>query len=831
MKKELRLGFAMGGGVSLGAYSGAALTEAIKLAILRGNYERVVIDVFSGASAGAMSLLLMLRALIAPDPEQLARAEQNLHELFGDEFERIPRTSQKRAQLVAAQHAQDLQCRAWVDGVSVDKLLGLDGDVPPLEQSAGILSRAAIENLARRLIDFDGLLEINRTGLLAPRVAFACALTNLTAVVHDGRLHPVKVSDGGGRQAALLDALTSNCHREVRVFDLWLTPDYDPVAAGEKVPERWFRLRNGTRKKDCFGDLRRRSAWSTLGATCVAAGAFPFAFEPVVLKRRQYEYGETLWKQFANRIPEARRTPPPPEIWMTYVDGGALNNEPIREAFRLASLIDSEAAEQDFDRRIVFVDPRLAESRVSLNVPVHARYTDDSGLLRARGSLARLVPHAGNLASVFIDEASRNEADKISATRSLFEQRDTARAVLIKALHTANADGTANVETSLFKKLIAQCEAMLKANRNGVTFPPGQLGLEGEMRRVIREEGGAFAELEPQVETFEENCATIGQRHLWLRVLVFVYLDLLMDVGGKRRLHLPIAIAPTRVNSSGVVESDPLPGHEIVGFAGFASEASRHHQVEMARFHAERELRADRVIGKAPQEVECPPWTDAQQQAYIEEANRNLAKLASRADTMLAKYIDGWIKSFAIRKFLRAKLREALTIRPARQRIELRIAVPGEGFVLRRTKWRRWHRKPEVINGRHYLVACLDVEKDKHEQWRWQGANVEGEKQQRVTVHKGNGFLATGAWCRIELPSHEQVLALGDLAYPHFFIDLADAEIPDGGVVGAEHWNKETFQPGSLEDSLLCGCNDEPGDADAGTAANAIPAREPAGVT
>lgn len=830
MKKELRLGFAMGGGVSLGAYSGAALTEAIKLAILRGNYERVVIDVFSGASAGAMSLLLMLRALIAPDPEQLARAEQNLHELYGDEFERIPRMSPKRAQLVAAQHAQDLQCRAWVDGVSVDKLLGLDGDVPPLEQSAGILSRAAIENLARRLIDFDGLLEINRTGLLAPRVAFACALTNLTAVVHDGRLHPVKVSDGG-RQAALLDALTSNCHREVRVFDLWLTPDYDPVAAGEKVPERWFRLRNGTRKKDCFGDLRRRSAWSTLGATCVAAGAFPFAFEPVVLKRRQYEYGETLWKQFANRIPEARRTPPPPEIWMTYVDGGALNNEPIREAFRLASLIDSEAAEQDFDRRIVFVDPRLAESRVSLNVPVHARYTDDGGLLTARGSLARLVPHAGNLASVFIDEASRNEADRISATRSLFEQRNTARAILIKALHTANAGGTPNVETELFKNLIAQCKAMLEANRNGVTFPPGQLGLEGEMRRVIREEGGAFAELEPQVETFEENCATIGQRHLWLRVLVFVYLDLLMDVGGKQRRHLPIAIAPTQVNSDGVVESDPLPGHEIAGFAGFASEASRHHQVEMARFHTERELRADGVIGNAPREVKRPPWTAAQQQAYIKEANGNLEKLADRAEHMLETYIGNWFKSLVIRKFLGPKLREALKIRPRRQRIELRIAVPGEGCVLRRTSWRRWHRTPQVINGRHYLIACLDVERDPHGKWRWQGANVEGDEQQRLTVHKGGRVFTTGGYCRIELPSHEQVLALDDVAYPLFCIDVTGAEIRDGGVVGAEHWSTETFQPGSLEDSLLCGCNDEPGDADAGAATNAIPAREPAGVT
>ena len=65
MGKTLKLGFAMGGGVSLGSFSGAALTETIKLALLYGTdkdgnpYENVVVDVFSGASAGAMSLGVM----------------------------------------------------------------------------------------------------------------------------------------------------------------------------------------------------------------------------------------------------------------------------------------------------------------------------------------------------------------------------------------------------------------------------------------------------------------------------------------------------------------------------------------------------------------------------------------------------------------------------------------------------------------------------------------------------------------------------------------------------------------------------------------------------
>jgi len=55
MGTVLRIGFAMGGGNSLGTFNGAALSQALKLLLLRGidrngePYERVEVDVFSGA--------------------------------------------------------------------------------------------------------------------------------------------------------------------------------------------------------------------------------------------------------------------------------------------------------------------------------------------------------------------------------------------------------------------------------------------------------------------------------------------------------------------------------------------------------------------------------------------------------------------------------------------------------------------------------------------------------------------------------------------------------------------------------------------------------------
>ena len=59
---ELRVALAMGGGVSLGSFCGGAVGEAVKqlLENRAEQYTSVRFDVFSGASAGAMSLGLLV---------------------------------------------------------------------------------------------------------------------------------------------------------------------------------------------------------------------------------------------------------------------------------------------------------------------------------------------------------------------------------------------------------------------------------------------------------------------------------------------------------------------------------------------------------------------------------------------------------------------------------------------------------------------------------------------------------------------------------------------------------------------------------------------------
>lgn len=822
MGKQLRLGFAMGGGVSLGAYSGAALTEAIKLAILRSDYESVVVDVFSGASAGAMSLLLMLRALAAPskDPDDIHNAKEALRTLYGEEFTSIPASDPRYRQLLVAQMAQDLQEKAWVEKISLERLLGKYDDAPPLEDTVGLLSRHAVDSLAKELVGFDGELDLEARSLLGKRVVFVCTLTNLTATRNE--LPEAQSNESAGEEAlsetdkadasrlALLDALTSDFHREARVFDLWMEKGAHPLRESsylEYSPKRWYRFRNGEKIDEFYGDLRKPKAWARLASTAIACGAFPLAFEPVVLTRRDFELGNN-WTAMRERL-LACGAENPDRINMTYVDGGTLNNEPIREAYRVASLIDSMPGSGDFDRRIIFVDPRLGADSVSWNVPLHSLYGDTGTRAQSLNTFDRLKPHLANIASVFVNEATRNEADKIQAVNDRFLLRNKAREKFMLALLGATQsageiDPNADVDVNLLTGLMAECKVLLSANANDATFPPGQLNLDDELRRVIREQRDDFAHLLPRVREFTRDPGSSGHKPLWLRALVFVYLDLLLDVEGKREKNLPLGIAPlvtVTENDKDILEYEPLPGHELSGFAGFASRKSRQHQVKRARFDAAHQLHSAGLLYPPPPDDKSPPWSDADYEAFVREVNGKMRGLAKRlleiADLGLFFKFAAWIGR------AESKITKMLAIKVPSRTVELRITVP-KGCVLKGVpRGRRTiNRQAADINGEKVIVICLDLIKVARKRWRWEGQAVDAQGL-HLDVHKGWLTRVTGrkAYCRIELPSVEKVGLLDNLAYPYYCIDIT--EVAAGSTVPASDWHLGELQPISLEETLF----------------------------
>lgn len=240
MVKKLKVGLVMGGGVSLGAFNGGAIAEIVKQLHSNLNdevYEKAEIDVLSGASAGGMTLGLLLRVLA--NPENLAPQEV---------VKRVGKT----------------QWDGWVDKIELGSLIRT-----PEMTHASLLDRQAVDDLARSLIRWDEGEEPHPV-LLANRVCLSITLLNYNGI-------PILTDDND----ALKDPMSTTLYRDYRCFCL----DFGGGAA-ELPDPRWLHY-----GRDRMTDP---DAWYEIAATAVAGGAFPLAFEPVAVSRRKEEYAE-LW--------------------------------------------------------------------------------------------------------------------------------------------------------------------------------------------------------------------------------------------------------------------------------------------------------------------------------------------------------------------------------------------------------------------------------------------------------------------------------------------------------------------------------------------------------
>ncbi len=820
MPRDLRLAFAMGGGASLGTFSGAALSEVLKLVLLRGidrdgqPYDRVVVDVFSGASAGAMALAVMLRSLVHRTPEQVAAAEAHLRAQFGAEFDTL--TAERWQQLVAAQVVQDLQERVWANEITMARLLGhAPAGERSLRYAGGIVDRGAVEEIARDTVGFDGAVALDDRALLADRVLFACTLANVTPILCDARADLDTVyRDVRGHEPGLLgftDGLTSRTHRELRVFDL----NFARVAVRKTrrpdvYPARWCRYHDAAEDEGRIGCLTERHTWAKIAATAVAAGAFPFAFEPVVLTRHDYEYGAQLWPR---ELKDARIT----EFPFTYIDGGAFNNEPVREAFRLAAFIDAVPAATPFDRRIIFVDPNVGPDdedtdplATDFAVPVHVRFAlrdpnvfgslDGYDLVR-RATLDRLVPHLGSVLGAILDEATVVEADKVFLVRKRFALRDRIRTFVSAALGTAPAE-------QLFTHVRAFCEEQLERERTDDAIPPGPLTLDQELERVIAEEvrsdatsaltplaGGAAAFLDRPRKAGDPNAM------LWMRALMFVAIDLIMQLEGKHEHSRVIAIAPVLgVKRPETQRRVKLPGGRVNGFGGFMSRVPNDHEIRLARHCAREMLEVCGVVhearGRAPAEP-AEELTADEERLYQADLERGLDALATRVGAlvresgMLDRFpgVQGAVKSL-VASVVEREVRRLAAPFVAKRRFELRVRVPdkrfeldGKGFgdrdlgAVRVDEHGAWH-----------IVTYATWERDggPGSPRQWTGPFLDAVRQQLPIDRDGAVVGADRRYCTIVLPGAAAVKAAMLHPNPIFRATLTAAD--QHQTLGAERW-------------------------------------------
>lgn len=817
----------MGGGVSLGTFCGAALSQALKLLIVYGRdrngqpYGKITVDVFSGASAGALSLGAMLRYLLYQTNDQRTLAVASLQAEFGDLFNQL--TPEAREDLIAAQVVQDTQKQLWTDEIKLEKLLP-DGENGPLRFKASLLDRAAVDDIARRhLVQWQGSgIRFDRRRLLADRVLYACTLSNLTPMIADARAE-FPGSEVGF--AGLNDGMRSHTHRDLRVFDLNFVKQANPT--DDRFPDRWCLFHNGVEQKGVVGDLNQPETWAKIAATAIASGGFPFAFEPVVLPRKAFEYGPNLWcKTFGRALPKKKANFDGQESYpFSFVDGGTFNNEPIREAFRMASFIDGytrvETPGAAVQRLIVFVDPFVSETMPSFAVPVQRRWmlenpnlfgNLDGFDLRRCSSLDRLLPQVGTLLGALSDESRVNEGDKVFQVRQRFGLRDAIRSSLADTLGD-------NATHAAFGSLIDFCQGQLDRSASDEVIPPGPLTLAAELERAIHEERPAYDMLRGRAEAFvgAQTWELDPNAEQWLRLLNFVAVDLILGLEGKLENAQLVAIAPFKnlvetKNAEGETigidgEKIDLPGGRLSGFAGFMSDLPDKIDYAAARYCAAEFLIACGMIAKDTPlpDVSNLKLTDAETRQLKAQVEKGLGDLAKRVATMVrqshlisvAPGVDAVLSSI-IGNFIRKKIAGLDWQEANRVTVELRVTVPNQRFELDGAGLGDQDCEPveDQPNGPWQLITLATYDFDEH---KWSGGFV---KDGRLDVDEdGTAFLPDKDFCEIKLPVESQLKAAMTMPNPTFVLVLAK-EDKGSAPLPAARWALESgVSP--LEDELL----------------------------
>ncbi len=819
MTKILRLGFVMSGGVSLGTFSGAALTEAIKQLIVHGqydsgekdkqgqpiyrSYDKVEIDVFSGASAGAISLGLMLRVLSNHrDKYQLLgynsylqfreKMEKELLGQFGEAVYKMKEEHpEKYEDLIAAQALQKIQEKVWAKEVDIHRLLGTGAHQKDLSHNAGLSDREWVDHLGKQFFRFEQKDQrLSHKRLLADRVLFGCTLANLNFTIRKHR-NPKQVGSEGPFLKALNDASVDRVHSELRVFDLnfgEINPATIPY-----YPIPWIQYHIGedlqTKQVDGQGqpypkrirNLESNEVWREITASAIASSAFPFAFEPVVLNRYRYEFGEDWPKELEQREQYA----------FTYVDGGTFNNEPIKEGLRLAAYIDNIQSHIAFDRMIVFVDPMVGDLETQFRVNVHSTMGQSRSFLTGKAksaqksTLMRLVSKAPHMLTAILNEARGIELPKISAVLTKFEKRKQMRDFLKATVGIAMEDQ----EIIRMREFVM---AELDQIRHSLDLPPNTLQIQHELIRILEEEQEFFKgklPLEDRMEMIDgiqqfvylPQPSQLPNIRYWLVALACVAQDISMQLSGKTANAQIVPIAPFDFYQEEYsYELLHLPGGGIAGFAGFASDAASAYEIAYGRYCAYRILSDLKLTGGQQNPMSIPPAFDYSlfTPEVKDQLKRSLLKrvreIIPNEYKSVLPFMEGHIES-SIVNFIE----ENIDNTGPKRHFEFRIKVPSDIFILRGFRAdgqtaKRNNLEVIKIDGHWYLVTQLSYYPERQQ---WKGDHV--NELQKLFVDKMRLFENTAA-LGVELPKlpsdHEAFLSPN----PIFHLD-AQTQLNVGG--------------------------------------------------
>ena len=538
---ELRVALAMGGGVSLGSFCGGAVGESMKQLLENPaeKFDSVRFDVFSGASAGAMSLGLLVHTLAHPDFAKNTDAPLNR------------------------------QREAWVERVDIQNLI----PDPKMKHVNSLLDRGAVDKIAKDLLllDWEQDVEPDR-GSLGPRVLLSCTLANLNGIPVDGRK--------AGQGAAFLDALQTTLYEDIRIFDLRLDPNDGSPAPSDRLV------------RHCLTDPR---AWNEIAATCVAAGAFPMAFEPVALERKKAEYG-SLWPKALSDISA---------FPFTFSDGGMFNNEPLREVMNLIGLMDAENG--DFERVVLFIDPNLSGTKEDLSLDYYRElevHDPDNTLwklgrlfdgrdVEKRPYVDRMSALASPLFGALAGQAAFKDWLAAEKVNNRLEWRADLRSALIelfRLLPDSTFDDGAPGD-KFATEVTDRLRCVLEAKGSKSIRDNPQLALDSEERRI---RGEKVDRLDTLPNPYRQACV-----HLLSLV------DQVAGLRGRKQVRV-LGIGP--VDDSG--KPVELAGNFVANFGGFFREEYRQYDFDMGRERAGKLLADSGLLSDECQVPERPAKLD-----------------------------------------------------------------------------------------------------------------------------------------------------------------------------------------------------------------------------
>lgn len=618
----------MGGGVSLGSFSGSALTEALKLLILYGQdadgnkYDDIVVDGMSGASAGAIALTVMLKSLIdyksmlylldgVTDEsllKEISLSYFNGNDSKANDFDKIE-------ELKALQLAQKIQEELWVNRLNASELFGekklKDFDLN-IHESFSLLDRELLERLAKEFIIEPKFSNLDNIRVLDKvRIPFACSLTNLL---------PIEIkkdeNDLSKLEKNVIQSVGAQNHTELRIMDFVFNKN---KLDDKTTDNRWLEFSDSENKTERQFDLNSDKAWATICASVLACGAFPIAFEPVVLRRYKQEYdgeglnrngqwptqfnelnkkynGNTITKQstvFNEDSKDGQNIVSYDSFNFPYVDGGTFNNEPIREAYRIGAFQDYGDYSKTTDRLILFVDPivRTEKHQTFLQSSLMPVSMKDM-VASANGELSKLIGVTSSLINSLKNQGRIKEEHKISDVKENLLLRNTifkylennkklGESLTVEILDTAYVKiqtnlkddiiplGTRNVIKYFKNELAKTCFSINKPKSKCLIIGKDEFNkLISEIEKYKKEgKKFDFQKLGYKILGIEG----VEDKNLFAQTVFKIIFDFSLNTDGKNENAERVAILP--INSEQEVIS--LPGEEVSAFGGFASEKAR----------------------------------------------------------------------------------------------------------------------------------------------------------------------------------------------------------------------------------------------------------------